>query len=319
MKRVLIAGWIVSLGFLPRAVWAAESFAGQSLQQRDFSDRNLASADFTDSKLVFAKFRNATLTAAKFGEADLSNADFTGANCQQADFRGAVVAPIYFQKANLNAARLDGLAFQRVSFQNATLKGASLRKAKGIADVQNSDFRGADLRGAVFVCDVYYMTGCRLQGAKYDADTRWPQGFDVSASGAILTPADEPDASPAVSPGPPRKPAAAGKRKPPPADAPTLTEDYVKHVLETEMWGSKDGQGFTYDYKALQLARPRPADISDGTLGFKSGLTVVPVRVQCVVTRDLGNNESRSEEKHQEYLFFKDDFGLWSYRFSKNR
>jgi uncharacterized protein YjbI with pentapeptide repeats len=42
------------------------------------------------------------------------------------------------------------------------------------ADLRKADLSGADLNGAV------------LKGAKYDQNTRWPDGFDPTAAGAIF-------------------------------------------------------------------------------------------------------------------------------------
>ena len=50
----------------------------------------------------------------------------------------------------------------------------SILKQPGPVDLANVDLSGADLNGAV------------LKGAKYDQNTRWPDGFDPTAAGAIF-------------------------------------------------------------------------------------------------------------------------------------
>jgi uncharacterized protein YjbI with pentapeptide repeats len=52
------------------------------------------------------------------------------------------------------------------------------RKCVG-ADLQGVDLSGADLGGA-------NLSRADLRGAKYDADTTWPEGFDPVAAGAEL-------------------------------------------------------------------------------------------------------------------------------------
>lgn len=73
----------------------------------------------------------------------------------------------------------DGAAGQRLD-----LSGADLRRC---------DLRGADLAGAE-------LGAALLKGAAYDARTRWPDGFDGAAAGAVLkAPAPPPAALAAVS------------------------------------------------------------------------------------------------------------------------
>ena len=48
------------------------------------------------------------------------------------------------------------------------------------ADLRRSDLRRVDLSRAV-------IDGTNVQGAIYDANTQFPEGFDPAAAGAILT------------------------------------------------------------------------------------------------------------------------------------
>lgn len=56
-----------------------------------------------------------------------------------------------------------------VSLQNACLEGTDVREA----DLCAADLSDADLTGAV------------LTAARYNAATRWPEGFDPEAHGAL--------------------------------------------------------------------------------------------------------------------------------------
>jgi hypothetical protein len=47
------------------------------------------------------------------------------------------------------------------------------------ADLSDTDLRGVDLRGAD-------LDGAWLRGARYDAETRWPEGFDPKKRGAAF-------------------------------------------------------------------------------------------------------------------------------------
>lgn len=79
------------------------------------------------------------------------------ATLERADLRGA----------NLGGANLRGLSLRAASLQGACLGGAELRHA---------DLRGADL------------TDAGIEGAVFDATTRWPEGFDAAAHGARRVP-----------------------------------------------------------------------------------------------------------------------------------
>lgn len=279
--------------------------------------KNLAEANFSDSKLFLANLTEAVLTGANFQEADLTSASFSSAKLEKADFRKSIVLRTGFQGADLSGANFEGVDLNNVSFQNCVMKGANLRNALKIGDVQKTDLRNADLRGASFTCTVYYMTGCRLSGALYDKNTRWPAGFDVAASGAVLkesAPADKPSSSGAKTSGGSKSTTPA---KPPALDGETLTEDVVKYLLETRLWGAADGS-ISFRYVSLKLAPPRKGDARiDGTPANRE-VQVTPVRVQVQLITDLKNNDSRTEEKRQDFVFFRDEFGEWTYRFQAN-
>ena len=71
------------------------------------------------------------------------------------------------QVKEIVAARegLEGENLSRLNLQKANLSGANLSGA---------DLRWADLRAA------------DLNGAFHTADTKWPEGFDPEAAGAVL-------------------------------------------------------------------------------------------------------------------------------------
>ena len=339
--------------------FAGEDFHGQDLPMRDFSNRPLVEANFSDAKLFLAKFNQANLTRANFQEADLTSASFNYAQCTGADFRDAIFKYASMQNGDFTGANFQQADLANISFQGSTLRGTNLRGARGIGDVLKADLREADLRGAVFTCTLYYMEGCRLRGAKYDQNTRWPQGFDVQASGAVLTASDVPP--PAVAPpfgsttipappipAPPTIPALplppipplpvaptsipplpipanntprvqsnAPQAKPAKLDDEVLTEAVIKYLLETEMWAGKDTSRFNFNYRSLKIAAPR-AGRSLGDIASGKPRLVTPVRVQLEMIKNYDNNQSTKTDIHQDYEFFRDEFGTWTYRFQGN-
>lgn len=322
------------------AVPAAEDFKGKDLQMRDFSNKPLDGANFEDANLFLAKFVNASLAKANFQGADLTSASLDGAKAAGADFRGATLKSAGMQAADFSGANFQDTDLGNISFQNSKLVGANLRGAKGIADVQKADLRGADLCGAVFTCTAYYMEGCKLKGAKFNQNTRWPAGFDVAASGAVeekanattdddvpakptpktgSKPVSPPSESPRETPNEIRTiDPKTGAVKAPKLDGEKLTDDVIKYLLETEMWAGKDLRRFKFDYKSLKQA---PARAGTNLQDIASGKprTVIPVRVQVEMLKNLGSNQTSKTEFHQDYEFFRDEFGTWSYRFQGNR
>ncbi|MCH2540336.1 MAG: pentapeptide repeat-containing protein [Anaerolineales bacterium] len=82
--------------------------------------------------------------------------------------------PLYLVQANLSGANLFG----------ANLSGASL----GMANLTNTKLTNANLSGANLQCanlSGANLTRINLTGAKYNADTIWPNGFDPVLAGAI--------------------------------------------------------------------------------------------------------------------------------------
>ena len=326
----------LTLLLLPMVAFAAEDFQGKDLPMRDFSNKQLDGANFSAAKLFLAKFVNASLAKTNFQEADLTSASFSGAKAAGADFRGAILKATGLQNADFSGANFQDTDLGNSSLQNSKLIGANLRGAKGIGDVLKADLREADLRGAVFTCTAYYMEGSNLKGARYDDTTKWPAGFDFASSGAVkakavatddvqsAAPSVKPPATPTTTPRttPAVDPKAVdpktGARKAPKLDEEKLSEEVIKFLLETEMWAGKDTRRFTFNYQSLKIAAPRAGTNLQDIASGKPRL-VTPVRVQLEILKDLGNNQSSKTEIHQDYDFFRDEFGTWSYRFQGNR
>lgn len=295
----------------------ADDFVGKDIQKQDRSGQDLEDSDFTDAYCFLTNFRDARLSRSKFRDANLTAATLSGAEMKECDLRGATLTNSSFQGADLSKANLEGLDLTSVSFQGAKLRAAKLRKAKGFTDCTKADFREADLRGANMLgMKDYGGTTAKFTGAKYDKATRWPKGFDVEASGAVLVGAEE-----AETPARKQKSKTTDDETEPATSASGApTEKLIKKTLEKEMWGppAQGGVTHTYEYKSFKVAAPREGNSrTDGTPANRKTM-VYPVKVQVVITREFSDGVTREESKNQTYNFFQDEFGDWTYRFIQN-
>lgn len=88
-----------------------------------------------------------------------------------ADLRGADLRDLWLTAARLSQADLQRARLSRADLTDARLAGADLRAVDlREATLAGADLRGADLRGAV-------LQGADLTEARWDARTRWPEGF----------------------------------------------------------------------------------------------------------------------------------------------
>lgn len=111
------------------------------------------------------------------GEAD----GFTIAYLRGAQLRGAYMSGMDLFHANLADADLRGADLGEANLSNANLSGADLSRANlWGADLSDANLEGADLGGANLI-------GADVRRAIYDGFTRWPDGFDPRAAGALDT------------------------------------------------------------------------------------------------------------------------------------
>jgi len=160
-------GWLDEL--LAQAQLYNAQLAGANLLNVNLVGRNLFSANLQGATLGGASLRGTNLEEANLQEAilwftDLYGANLIGANLQKARAEGANLSKANLQFANLRGIQLVDANLQRVILANANLEDANLFGA---------NLEGADLFGA------------SLQGAKYNKKTKWPEGFDAEAAGAI--------------------------------------------------------------------------------------------------------------------------------------
>lgn len=92
----------------------------------------------------------------------------------EADLREEELAGLELPGVCLRGANLQGAQLVRANLEGADLAGCTLTGT----NVQWANLRGADLRGAQFGrLGLVYLRNADLKGARYNAATRWPQGF----------------------------------------------------------------------------------------------------------------------------------------------
>ena len=142
---------------------------------------SLAGQDLSDCPLQGANLQGLDLQQLDLSGRDLSGANLSGARLNAARLVGANLRGANLEGAVLNAADLTGADLRHARLARATLMTTDLREA----DLRGADFVG---RGAGRVVWIGDLGGPRLQGARCDATTRWPPGFDHLAQACIQAP-----------------------------------------------------------------------------------------------------------------------------------
>ncbi|MDD5114971.1 MAG: pentapeptide repeat-containing protein [Methylobacter sp.] len=110
--------------------------------------------------------------------ADLSETNFLSKTLRGANFSNATLTMARFPNCDLRAAIFAGANLEKVMFYNSDLRGADLTGAI----VTSADFEGARLEGADMRCQS--LEGMKIR-AVYDENTKWPDGFEPTAAGAV--------------------------------------------------------------------------------------------------------------------------------------
>lgn len=317
---VAMCRWIIAF---PVLLLGGKDYSGKDLQNRDLRTEDLVGANFENANLTAVNLKEALLQKANFKSANLSRASLDGADMSGADFRDSDWSSLGAQNANLSGANLEGVDLKKASLYRANLRGANLRNAKGIGHSDYADFSGADLRGTYLLEMIDYNgRSAKFKGAKYDRRTRWPKGFDVEGSGAVLTESEEnADSKPGNSASSPTAPPAEkqSESKAPvdpnrPKDAPP--ESVVTAQLE-KFWAQEKVKN-TFDYKTFKYGKSRIGEYRTDGVPANTQTTVYPLRVVVAHTVEFANGSTRTEERKQTFIFFKDEFDDWTYRFKSN-
>jgi len=124
-----------------------------------------------------ANLRRTSLSGVSLRDVDLTGADLREATLLSTDLQGAILTGANLQRVLARGADLSGAQLSGADLRRADLREASLKDA---------DLRGADLRGATLECCHDEHRSTDLHGARFDAATRWPDGFIPEGHGARL-------------------------------------------------------------------------------------------------------------------------------------
>lgn len=154
-------------------------------KQRIIEQMRSPSAEFAKEaiRIVDEKgwLRDGSLRGANMMDAHLNEAYLTGAHLERAFLRGA-----HLEKANLKGAHLEETDLVRTHLNVAHLVGAHLVGANLMAaHLEEAYLTGAHLEGAYLMWA--HLKGTHLEGATYDVNTIWPEGFDQIEAGAVCT------------------------------------------------------------------------------------------------------------------------------------
>lgn len=157
-----------------------------NLREADLSNANLSGTDLTAADLFSSNLRGTTIDDTTKIEGrwrlvwEIVNQGGKGRYLGSAELSGADLQWADLSWANLNSADLSLANLSEANLSHADLRMADLREANlSVANLDEADLRGADLRET----NLRYTF---LYSAKYDQNTKWPEGFDPAAQGAIL-------------------------------------------------------------------------------------------------------------------------------------
>jgi hypothetical protein len=157
---------------LPGANLVGAKLTGVNLTQANLYGANLARATLVEAILIAVNLTEANLTGS-------AEAEVEGYDTVSAEAKPPVDVSAVGPGANLTGAKLSGARLIGANMTGANLTAATLYTA----DLSGADLTDADLT----------LTA----GALYDDQTRWPDGFDPKAAGAVrVTDHDSPNHSP---------------------------------------------------------------------------------------------------------------------------
>ena len=152
---------------------------------RTFEHVRMKDSTITDSDFSRSRFIGGGVTKVRFVSSDFSRSVFKGARLEDVSFSSSDLTGSDFSDATLKGFRTYGSDLAGAKFRGARITGASF----GRQDLKDSDFTGAEIlnsriHGSDFRNAV--LEGVSLEGSKYDCGTRWPEGFDPVAAGAVI-------------------------------------------------------------------------------------------------------------------------------------
>ena len=155
---------------------APQKIEREFMTEEDFGGRNLEGTKFHWVRMNEATFKDGLISGATFTQCDLSNSDLRGAKLGD---------NTTFTQVLMNDANLEGLDLMGADFDKVNLRGANLQGTKNFGKVSKTTFDGADLRGADLSSIPTPLVEVTFDKAIYDEKTRFPEGVDPTAAGAI--------------------------------------------------------------------------------------------------------------------------------------
>lgn len=114
----------------------------------------------------------------------------------------------------------------------------------------------------------------------------------------------------------PPVPMAADKALDPNKPAGAPSEEAVKALLE-KFWGRERVKN-TFNYQSMKYGKGRKGEYRTDGVPANSNTMVFPIKVVCEHVVEYQDGSKKSETKSQQFVFFQDEFGEWTYRFKGN-
>lgn len=134
---------------------------GAWMPSADFRYANLMQADFSYALMQFVNLNNTIANLAKFRHVMLTEADARDSSFYGVNFSGAILERVDFRGTDLSYSNFSAALLRKAKLQGANLKHTNISNAN-------------------------------LAGSVADSQTRWPEGFDWSNAGVVLS--DSPEA-----------------------------------------------------------------------------------------------------------------------------
>jgi hypothetical protein len=167
--------------------WPAEAAAPtlNPLKIPEYVREWFSGQDFTGKPKVTGTYHQSRLNGTNFQGMKFDHASFEQCDLAETNMKGAIFGPgTKFYRCTLNGADLTGVDFAGAHIDSVNFRGADLRGAKNLVDVQKSNFQRADLRGADLSKMKQPLVELEWDDAIFDATTKFPKGFDPVKAGA---------------------------------------------------------------------------------------------------------------------------------------
>ena len=185
VESLMLAGTVLSYTDLSGADLSRIDFRGSEFVQANLQRARLRQADLQRARMEAADMRGADLRRAQLGWAEMPQA-----LCQEADFSRASLIGVNLSGANLQRAKLVHAVLNGATLSQANIQGADLANADlNWADLSGSSLAGANLRQASLGWANLRgadLSGANLEGARYNANTQWPDNFSPQQAGCTM-------------------------------------------------------------------------------------------------------------------------------------